>query len=83
MEQIVETEFHIQPTEEEMVSLESEEKNENLDQNTLLIVEDNQDLRLFLSDSLKKEYHIFLQLTDYMHYLFSRKSILIWSLRIL
>lgn len=59
MEQIVETEFHIQPTEEEMVSLESEEKNENLDQNTLLIVEDNQDLRLFLSDSLKKEYHIF------------------------
>lgn len=54
MEQIVETEFHIQPTEEEMVSLESEEKNENLDQNTLLIVEDNQDLRLFLSDSLKR-----------------------------
>ena len=55
MEQIVETECHIQPTEEEMVSLESEGKNENLDQNTLLIVEDNQDLRLFLSDSLKKE----------------------------
>lgn len=47
MEQIVETEFHIQPAEEEMVSLESEGKNENLDQNTLLIVEDNQDLRLF------------------------------------
>ena len=57
MVQTVEEDFHIQPTEAEIVS-QSDERVENLEQNTLLIVEDNQDLRLFLSDSLKKEYHV-------------------------
>ena len=32
----------------------------------MLIVEDNQDLRLFLSDSLKKEYHV-LSAVDGLH----------------
>lgn len=82
MVQTVEEDFHIQPTEAEIVS-QSDERVENLEQNTLLIVEDNQDLRLFLSDSLKRNIMFFLRSTDYMHYLFSRKSILIWLLRIL
>lgn len=43
MVQTVEEDFHIQPTEAEIVS-QSDERVENLEQNTLLIVEDNQDL---------------------------------------
>ena len=66
MVQTVEEDFHIQPTEAEIVS-QPDERVENLEQNTLLIVEDNQDLRLFLSDSLKKgKYHV-LSAVDGLH----------------
>ncbi len=43
----------------EAISAQATEDEKNLTQTTLLIVEDNQDLRLFLSDSLKKEYQVF------------------------
>lgn len=50
----------------EEISAQATEDEKNLTQTTLLIVEDNQDLRLFLSDSLKKEYQV-LAAVDGLH----------------
>ncbi|WP_303913677.1 hybrid sensor histidine kinase/response regulator transcription factor [Bacteroides mediterraneensis] len=55
----IKNESETQVENEETVSAQTIENEKNLTQTTLLIVEDNQDLRLFLSDSLKKEYQVF------------------------
>lgn len=62
----VENESETQVENVDTASTQATEDENNLTQTTLLIVEDNQDLRLFLADSLKKEYQV-LAAVDGLH----------------
>lgn len=73
MEQIVETECHIQPTEEEMVSLESEEKRKSGSKHPTHCRRQPRLTLIFIRFS-KRNIMFFLRSTDCMHYPFLKRA---------